>query len=248
MMNSYLNLTLENLEQEHIGCAIGDPKHKVGVDQKKKWLEERIKEGHVFRKLDARGKVFIEYAPLEKAWCPVEGNSYLYIYCLWVAGSFKGNGYGKELLDYAIQEAKNQDKNGICTISSKKKKPYLSEKKFFEKQGFKVVDTIGEYELLSLDFQEEHPKFQETARNQSIDTKAFTIFYSNQCPYVEHSIQEIEEVAKELKIPVQIEKIDSLEKAKKVPCIFQNWANFKDGKFISNTILNASSFRKLVEE
>ena len=32
-----------------------------------------------------------------------------------------------------------------------------------------------------------------------------------------------------------------LEKAKEVPCIFNNWANFYNGKFISNTILNANS-------
>ena len=40
-------------------------------------------------------------------------------YCLWVAGSFKGNGYGKELLEYAIEDAKKQGKNGICTMTSK---------------------------------------------------------------------------------------------------------------------------------
>lgn len=27
-MNEYINLTLENIEKEHICCAIGDPKQK----------------------------------------------------------------------------------------------------------------------------------------------------------------------------------------------------------------------------
>lgn len=44
-----------------------------------------------------------------------------------------------------------------------------------------------------------------------------------------------------------IVKIDTLEKAKEVPCVFNNWANFKDGKFISNTLLNKNSFEKLVK-
>lgn len=44
-----------------------------------------------------------------------------------------------------------------------------------------------------------------------------------------------------------IVKIDTLEKAKEVPCFFNNWANFKDGKFISNTLLNKNSFEKLVK-
>ena len=42
-------------------------------------------------------------------------------------------------------------------------------------------------------------------------------------------------------------KIDTLEKAKNAPCIFNNWANFYKGKFISNTILNANSFEKLLK-
>lgn len=50
------------------------------------------------------------------------------------------------------------------------------------------------------------------------------------------------------KILLFIIKIDTLEKAKQVPCIFNNWANFKDGKFISNTLLNKNSFEKLVKK
>lgn len=41
-----------------------------------------MKEGHIFRKLDAKATVFIEYAPLETAWVPVIGENYFYIYCL----------------------------------------------------------------------------------------------------------------------------------------------------------------------
>ena len=119
-MNEYVNLACDNLDEEHLCCAISDKKHQQGVKNKKEWLKERIKDGHVFRKLNAQGKVFIEFAPLDKAWCPVDGNNFMYIYCLWVAGSFKGNGYGRELLEYAINESRIQEKNGICTITSKK--------------------------------------------------------------------------------------------------------------------------------
>lgn len=60
-MNEYINLTLENIDEEHICCAIGDPKHQDGVDSKKELIKNKLKDGHVFRKLDARGKIFIEY-------------------------------------------------------------------------------------------------------------------------------------------------------------------------------------------
>ena len=35
IMNEYINLTLENIDDEHICCAIGDPKHQDGVNSKK---------------------------------------------------------------------------------------------------------------------------------------------------------------------------------------------------------------------
>ena len=73
---AFITLTPENVMSEHLCCAIADKKHQTGVNDKRNWLAERIKEGHVFRKLDAQGKVFIEYAPLEKAWVPVTGDNY----------------------------------------------------------------------------------------------------------------------------------------------------------------------------
>ena len=247
-MNEYINLTLANIENEHLCCAIGDPKHQSGVNSKKEWIKNKLNEGHVFRKLNARGKVFIEYEPIETAWIPIIGKNYEYIYCLWVAGSFKGKGIAKELLEYAINDSKEKGMSGICTITSKKKKPFLGEKKFFEHYGFKVVDTIGEYELLVLQFDEsEVPKFNENARKMEVNTKNFTIYYSPECPYVEHEIEELTEYSKENNIKINFIKIDSLEKAKNVPCIFNNWANFYNGKFISNTILNKNSFEKLVK-
>ena len=44
-MNEYINLSLENIEEEHICCAIGDPKHQEGVDCKKEWIKIVKKNG-----------------------------------------------------------------------------------------------------------------------------------------------------------------------------------------------------------
>ena len=226
-MNEYINLDEKNIDEEHICCA---------------------KDGHVFRKLNARGKIFIEYEPIETAWAPVNGHNYMYIYCLWVAGSFKGKGIGRELLESAIEDAKAKKMNGICTIVTQKKKPFIGDKKFFEHFGFKVVDTINDYELMVLQFNDkEIPKFNDSARKMEIDSKDFTIYYSNECPYVEYEIKELSDYAKEKGIKLEFIKIDSLEKAKNAPCIVNNWANFYKGKFISNTILNANAFEKLLK-
>ena len=246
-MNEYINIDDNNIANEHLCCAIGDPKHKIGVEAKKKLIKSQLGEGHVFRKLNVQGKVFIEYAPLETAWASVEGTNYMYIYCLWVAGSFKGKGYAKELLEYAIADAKKKGMNGLCTISSKKKKPFISEKGFFEHYGFKVVDTIYDYELLSLSFNGSNPKFTDTAKKMTINNSDLTIYYSEECPYTTNCIVEINEYAKDNKLPVNIIKIDSAKKAKEVPCVYNNWAVFKDGKFVSNTLLNKNSLDKLLK-
>ena len=172
----------------------------------------------------------------------------MYIYCLWVAGSFKGKGIGKELLEYAIQDAKSKKMSGVCTLVSQKKKPFIGDKKFFEHFGFKIVDTINDYELMALSFgTSETPKFNDTARKMKIDSNDFTIYYSNECPYVEYEVKELSDYAKNKGIKLDFIKIDSLEKAKNAPCVFNNWANFYKGKFVSNTILNANSLEKLLK-
>ncbi len=80
-----------------------------------------------------------------------------------------------------------------------------------------------------------------------INNQQFTIYYSNECPYEEYEVKELADYAKENNITIDFIKIDSLEKAKNAPCFFNNWANFYKGELVSNTILNANSFEKLIK-
>lgn len=63
----YIRLTKENLDKEHICCAISDNRD-VQVASKKAWLSERFEDGLVFLRSVERGKCFIEYIPAENAW------------------------------------------------------------------------------------------------------------------------------------------------------------------------------------
>ena len=81
MNADFVNLTTENLNDEHLCCIIRSKKPHAGIDAKRRWLSDRLNEGHVFRKLNAKATVFIEYAPLETAWVPVMGDNYYYLYC-----------------------------------------------------------------------------------------------------------------------------------------------------------------------
>jgi ABC-type uncharacterized transport system substrate-binding protein len=93
----------------------------------------------------------------------------------------------------------------------------------------------------------EPPKFSDSARKMEIDSQDFTIYYSNECPYVEYEVKELSDYAKDKGIKLYFVIIDTLEKAKNAPCVFNNWANFYKGKFVSNTILNANAFEKLIK-
>ena len=192
MDERYLDLTQENLDQEHLCCAIADKKHQQGVDSKKAWLRKQLPLGHVFHKLDARGKVFIEYTPLQTAMVPIEGDNYLYIHCLWVSGSYKGKGHAARLLNRCLDEARAQGRAGVCVLSSAKKKPFLSDKKFFMKHGFQVADKLeGDYELLALSLNGSLPCFTDSARRMCIDSQDLTIYYSPQCPYIPDCLAQV---------------------------------------------------------
>jgi len=86
-----ISITPNNIDQEHICCAIGNDKDNLArAANKKSWMKERFSEGLVFKRLDARGKVFVEYMPSETCWKPIEAKNFLVIHCLRVSGSFKG--------------------------------------------------------------------------------------------------------------------------------------------------------------
>lgn len=85
-------------------------------------LADRLREGHVFRKLQVKDPVFIEYAPLETAWVPVLGDNYLYVYCLWAYGAGKGKGYGRALMEYCLADARVQGKSGVCLLGRRSRR------------------------------------------------------------------------------------------------------------------------------
>ena len=121
----YIRVTEDNIESEHICCAISN-NNDVQVASKKAWLAGRFEDGLVFLKSIKRGKCFIEYIPAEKAWNPIDAEDYMYIDCLWVSGSLKGHGYSNDLLEECIRDSKEKGKKGLCILSSAKKRPFLA--------------------------------------------------------------------------------------------------------------------------
>lgn len=250
MCTEFVNVTTETLANEHLCCIIRTKKAHPGVEAKREWLSDRLKEGHVFRKLAARATVFIEYAPLETAWVPVTGDNYLYVYCLWVESGLKGNGYGKALMEYCLADAKAQGKSGVCMLGSTKQKAWLSDQAFAKKYGFEAVDTTGYgYDLLALSFDGTTPQFTKAAKAGTIDRDELTIYYDLQCPYIPQAIETVRRHCVENDIPASFLQVDSLEKAKELPCVFNNWAAFYKGKFETvNLLLDVSYLKRLLKK
>jgi hypothetical protein len=57
---------------------------------------------------------------------------------------------------------------------------------------------------------------------------------------------EIGDYCKDNDIPLQLEPVDTLEKAKTVP-VFHNWAVFFGGRFMTVHLLNEGYLKKLLE-
>lgn len=246
----YIQLTEENIEKEHICCAIAGNKDPQVVS-KKEWLKSRMDEGLVFLKADIRGKCFIEYIPAEKAWVPIRADNYMHINCFWVSGSCKGHGYANDLLERCIDDAKTKGKAGLTVISSAKKKPYLSDPKYLAYKGFQVADTAEPfYELLYLPFnsQVQMPKFAECAKAAKNNLNGFSIYYTNDCPFTAKYVPIIEQCALEHHVPLTTIKIDRREKAQSVPFSWTNFALFYNGDYVTNEIPNEKKFLAIIEQ
>jgi len=249
MDTDFINITTENLADEHLCCIIRSKKPHQGIEAKRQWLSDRLNEGHVFRKLKAKATVFIEYAPLEMAWVPITGNNYYYLYCLWVFGNHKGKGYGKSLMEYCVADAKEKGRSGICMLGAKKQKNWLTDQSFAKKFGFEVVDTTDNgYELLALSFDGTKPKFSPSVKGQGIENKELTIYYDMQCPYVYQSIEMIKQYCEMNKLPVSLMQVDTLQKAKELPCVFNNWAVFYKGNFETVNLLDVTYLTRILKK
>ena len=246
----YIRVTKDNIQKEHICCAISIDKD-VQVSTKKAWLLDRFDDGLVFLKSAERGKCFIEYIPGENAWVPILADGYMYINCLWVSGALKGHGYSTDLMEACIKDSKEKGRKGLCILSSAKKKPFLADPKFLKYKGFSVCDEADNgIQLWYLPFSEEaqKPLFKECARRCQIDEKGYVLYYTSQCPFNGKYVPLLEKTAKENGIPFKAIHIERKIDAQNAPSPITTYALFRDGEYVTNEEMNEKKFLGLVEE
>lgn len=250
----YITLTKENLAKEHICCAFSDKKCKESYELKKEWLRKELDNGYVFRRLDERAKVFIEYGPAERAWIPVDAPGYLMINCFWVSGQYKGKGHGKALLQSALDDARAQGKAGLVAVVGTSKLPFMSDTKWLLRQGFEVVEKLPYgFSLLALKIDKEasDPSFKACVQSGECEEKeGLVVYYTNRCPFTEYYVTgSLFCVAQSKGISLKIVKLETMEQAQSAPSPATIFSLFFNGKFVTTdlSVCTESRFDKILK-
>ncbi len=254
-MKKIIELNVDNISNEHICCAISDKKCRESYELKKEWLKKEFEKGYVFKRIDARAKVFIEYGPAENGWVPVDSPCYLLINCFWVSGKYKGNGNGKALLQKAMDDAKAQGKKGLVTVVGTKKFHFMSDTKWLLRQGFEICESLPSgFSLLVKKIKQEaqNPTFRESVQSGECPEKdGIVVYFSNRCPFSEYHVKtSLVETAKKRNLPLTIIKLDSMEKAQSAPTPATIFSLFFNGIFVTTdiSICMDSRFDKIMDK
>ncbi|MBN2039463.1 MAG: YoaP domain-containing protein [Spirochaetes bacterium] len=251
----YITLGTNNIDSEHICCAFSDKKCSESYELKKQWLTGEFENGYIFRRLNERAKVFIEYGPAEKAWIPVTAPDYLMIGCFWVSGQYKRKGHGKSLLQSAIKDAEKNGKTGLITVAGIKKLNFMSDAEWLLKQGFEICEKISSgFCLLSMDLKKSvvKPFFNDSVKTGECGIKkGIVAYYSNRCPYSEYHVNvSLKETANKRHLPFKAIKLTTMEEAQSAPSPATIFSLFLDGKFVTTdlSVCMDSRFDKIVKK
>ena len=217
-----IDINEDNIEEYGLFCKKSQKKEK-GYQNKVRWIKERFKEGlrykllwvtEGYKKPTSRG--FIEYIPGQYNWRGIQAKDWMVIHCLWTTGKYKNKGYGAQLLNEAIVDAKDTNLNGVVVMTSQKCSG-MAKNIIFKKAGFeKVDDSHPNFELYALIFSEDAPlpKFNPlNEKNIKECGKGVTLLDGWQCPYVQTMVEPIEKFANSVNIPFQVKKINDCNEA-----------------------------------
>ncbi|QEE17428.1 GNAT family N-acetyltransferase [Promethearchaeum syntrophicum] len=257
-MAKIIEINLENLQDYDLFCKKSQ-KNKPGYRNKEAWAKKRFKEGmkiqllHVEETKGYTSRGFIEYIPGEFTWRGIIAPEYMVIHCVWVVGRQKGKGYGSQLVQKCIDDAKSLGKIGVAVVVTNR--TWMAKKAIFEKMGFSVVDEYPPHmELMVFKFSKKSPNPYFVPESEkkfgdhlpAPEKKGITLYFANQCPYMVGLQDQLKEVAKELSIPYKEIPIDTVEKARACPHPYGTCAIYHDGKFLTYTYETKKKFIKMI--
>lgn len=243
-----LAVTPENINYEGIFCAVKG-EYSEGINKKIEWYKKRYQEGLrilIAKDKDGKNAGFIEYVPGEYSWRTINAKGYLMIQCLQIAKRETRKGYGKLLLEHCLEEGNRYD--GIAIVTSSK--PWVNDKNFFTRNGFKVVDKAPPYfELVVKQTNTEAPLpmfnsgWGDRAKSYG---NGVTVTYSDQCPFIDGALKNIESAAKECAQPIQLQKIETSKQAQEAPSPYGTFNIILNGKVLTHRILDTERYIQLI--
>jgi ribosomal protein S18 acetylase RimI-like enzyme len=225
-----------NVHEHGFFCYKSKPK-AVGYRRKLDWLQSRFAEGLVIKIVSEgeRSVGFIEYIPGEYAWRAVHAPDYMVIHCLWVVGQGKGKGHGSRLLEACVEDARQAGLAGVAMLASRGN--WLAGSKLFLRHGFELVGQAPPaFELLVKRFGAAPPPtlpddWDERLRRYGA---GLTIFFSDQCPYLEDAVANAVAAGHEAGVETQVVELQSARQVRELsPSPYGVFGIVYDGRLLS---------------
>ena len=238
-----------NIETETLFCIkdVLSP----GFECKKQWFEERYEEGLRMKILKGKdGKMigFIEYIPIEFAWRPIKGSNLLFIHCMYIyPNKNKRLGYGSQLIKIVEKQARENNKSGICAVTSKG--PWMADQRLFEKNGFMMVDKKDRFELMFKSFDKNNtvPAFIDWTAIQA-KYSGWNLIYADQCPWHDKAVKALQKIAAEYEITMNVKKITTNNEAKHGPSGYGVFGLLHNGKLLADHYISTTRFKNILRK
>lgn len=244
-------ITIDDKNIEKYGFYCTNNQKSEGYLAKKEWYTNNCNKNISIKiAIDKAGNSlgFVEFAEAEKSWKPIEANNYLVIHCIMVKSKNDRNKNIATLLLQAVEdEGIANNKLGISVLVSDG--VWAANKKLFEKNNYKKIDSLSRFDLYSKRFNLENPF--PTIINWELQTKQYqgwNIIYSDQCPWHIKSVNDLVSTAKKYKIDLNVIKLYSSIDAQKAPSGFANFSLIYNGKLLEDHYISSTRFENILKK
>lgn len=245
-------VTAETVEKTGFFCKMSARK-EAGYQRKLAWLKARFAEGLQMRLLGGGERGFIEFMPGDYAWRAIEGaGDYMVIHCLWVVGRSKGKGLSSLLIEEALATAQAGGFKGLAAVTSANN--WLIDAGILERHGFQsVAKAPPAFDIMLRRFgpAAAAPGFCGGWEQKLADLPGggagFTVFRSDQCPYLDNAVLNVARFAEERGIAFREVELTSAEEVRALsPTPYGVFAIVKDGVLLSYHYLSPKELAKRV--
>jgi len=243
-----IDITNKSISEYPVKCFL-KPDNE-GYLTKLEWIKNRFSDGLKIKQLYQNDKLigFIEYIPGEYAWRSVDAKEYLFIHCIWIyPNANKKKGYGSLLVNECIKDAEKKGKLGVAVVTSEG--AFMASKDLFLKNGFRIVASAKpSFNLMVKTFKKGSlPKFRDWEKQLS-RYEGLNIIFSNQCPWVVRSIDELCKLAKEKGLDLKVTELKSSEEAQNAPSVYASFNLVYNRKLLSDHYISSKRFQNILNK